>query len=93
MVLWPSLVDQRRPVAELQLAVKPEPESTVVIDCKDEGWDSVLYEKMWEMAPIELRTLHSSYESYMKQLAEMTSREFTLYPAENRGEFTRRSRK
>jgi hypothetical protein len=73
--------------------VKPEPESIVVIDGKDEGWDNVLYEKMWEMAPIELRTLHSSYESYMNQLAEMTSRQFTFYPAENRGEFSQRSPK
>ncbi len=73
--------------------MKPEPEPTVVIDCKDEGWDSVLYEKMWEMAPIELRTLHSSYKNYMKGLAEMTSRQFIFHPTENRGEFTRRSRK
>jgi hypothetical protein len=65
---------------------------SVVIDCKNEGWDSVLYEKMWETAPIELKTLHSSYEGYMKQLAEMTSRQFILHPEENRGEFTRRSR-
>ena len=71
--------------------MSPEHDS-VVIDCKDEGWDSVLYEKMWEMAPIELKTLHSSYEGYMKQLAEMSSREFIFYPEENRGKFTRRSR-
>jgi hypothetical protein len=73
--------------------VKPEPESTLVIDCKDEGWDNVLYEKMWETAPIELRTLHSSYESYMQQLAAMTSRQFTFYPAEHRGSFSSRLRK
>lgn len=87
-------IAQGRPLRSVPtLAVKPQPESTVVIDCKDEGWDNVLYEKMWEAAPIELRTLHSSYESYMKQLAEMTSREFIFYPAENRGAFTGRSRK
>ena len=73
--------------------MKPQPDSAVVIDCKDEGWDSVLYEKMWEAAPIELKTLHSSYESYMKGLAEMTSREFIFYPAENRGIFTKRTQK
>lgn len=73
--------------------MKVEPDGTVVIDCKDEGWDGVLYEKMWEQAPIELNTLHSSYETYMKQLAEMTSRKFIFYPAENRGRFTTRSPK
>jgi len=67
-------------------------DSPVVIDCKDEGWDNVLYEKLWEMGPIRLITLHSSYEGFMRQLAEMSSREFTLYAEENRGEFGRRSR-
>ena len=28
--------------------MKVEPDGTVVIDCKDEGWDGALYEKMWE---------------------------------------------
>ena len=72
--------------------MNPEHDSGVAIDCKDEGWDSILYEKLWERGPIELKTLHSSYEGYMKQLAEMSSREFNFYPAENRGVFTRRSR-
>ncbi len=44
------------------------------------------------MAPIELKTLHYSYQGYMNQLAEMTSGEFIFYPEENRGQFTRRSR-
>ena len=69
-----------------------EHESVVVIDCKDEGWDSVLYEKLWQPGPIQLKTLHSSYEAYMKQLAEMSSREFTFYAEDNRGQFSRRSR-
>ena len=38
-----------------------EHDSPVIIDCKDEGWDSVLYEKLWEKGPIRLITLHSSY--------------------------------
>jgi hypothetical protein len=62
-----------------------EQESPVIIDCRDEGWDNVLYEKLWEMGPIRLITLHSSYEEFMRQLAEMSSREFTLYPEENSG--------
>ena len=39
-----------------------EQDSPVIIDCKDEGWDNVLYEKLWEMGTIRLITLHSSYE-------------------------------
>lgn len=65
-----------------------ENDSLVVIDCKDEGWDNTLYDNLWSPRPIELRTLHSSYEPFMKQLAEMSSREFVMHTAENRGEFT-----
>ncbi len=72
--------------------MSPKHDSPVIIDCKHEGWDNVLYEKLWEMGPIRLITLHTSYEGFMRQLAEMSSREFTLYPEENRGEFSRRSR-
>ena len=67
-------------------------DSLFVIDCEDEGWDNVLYDTMWKAGPIELRTLHSSYEPFMKQLAEMSSRAFIMHHAENRGEFTRRSK-
>jgi hypothetical protein len=70
-----------------------KPESTVVIDCNDEDWDGTLYEKLWEQAPIQLKTLHSSYEAYMKSLAEVSSREFTYYPEDNTGRFSKRSRK
>ena len=70
-----------------------EDDSLLIIDCKDGGWDSILYEAIWTSRPIELRTLHPSYEPYMKQLAEMTSRWFIMYAAENRGEFTRRGKK
>jgi hypothetical protein len=72
--------------------MSPESNPVVTIDCKDEGWDNVLYDSLWKAEPIELRNLHSSYEPFMKQLAEMSSREFILHGAEYRGEFTRRSR-
>ena len=75
-----------------KLVMNAEQDSPVIINCKDEGWDSVLYEKLWETGPIRLITLHSSYEGFMRQLGEMNSREFTLYPEENRGEFSRRFR-
>ena len=67
-----------------------EHETSLVIDCKQEGWDNILYDNLWTPRPIELRTLHSSYEPYMKQLAEMSSREFIMHATENRGEFTGR---
>jgi len=70
--------------------MKSEDDSVVLIDCKEEGWDNVLYDNLFGKKPIELRNLHSSYEDYMKKLAEMCSREFIGQFAENRGEFTRR---
>ncbi len=73
--------------------MKPEDNPTVIIDCKHAGWDNFLYDNLWGAAPIELRNLHGSYESFMRQLAEMSSREFILHPRENKGEFTRRTRK
>jgi len=65
-------------------------DSVVAIDCKDEHWDDALYNSLYNRRLIELRNLHSSYEEYMKQLAEMHAMEFVGHFEENRGEFRRR---
>jgi hypothetical protein len=69
-----------------------ENEPVVIIDCKDEGWDNVLYDSLWNPRPIELRNLHITYEPYMKELANMSARQFIMHSSENRGEFTQRTR-
>jgi hypothetical protein len=76
---------------------KPSPKyedgSPVVIDCKDEHWDDTLYVNLYNRRAIQLRNLHSSYEGYMKEFAEMHFMEFVGHFAENRGEFKRRGTK
>lgn len=69
------------------LPIKNETDSLVIIDCKDEHWDSLLCDHLYNRRTIELRNLHSSYEEYMKQLAAMHSMEFVAHLGENRGEF------
>jgi hypothetical protein len=73
--------------------MKAGDDSVVVIDCKDEGWDSVLYESLHHRRPVDLKNLHSSYEDYMKQMAQHYSMVFVGHFAENRGEFRRRDAK
>jgi hypothetical protein len=62
-------------------------DDSVVIDCKVEDWDGCLYNSLGNRRRIELRNLHSSYEEYMKQLAELYHMEFIGESAENRGVF------
>ena len=70
--------------------MNPKDEPKVIIDCKDEGWDNVLYESLGSKKPVELRNLHSSYEPYMHQLADHYLMNFIGRLEENKGEFKRR---
>jgi len=70
---------------------KPENEEPpIVIDCKDAGWDDALYDALPRRRHIELKTLHSSYDHFCRQLAAMFDMEFIEHFSENRGEFRRR---
>jgi len=68
-------------------APPPESGNSVVIDCKEEGWDGILLRHLFRRRHIEIRNLHSSYASYMKQLAETSFMEFVGHFEDNRGEF------
>ena len=61
--------------------------ASVIIDCNAEDWDGALYAGLGNGRRVELRNLHSSYEKFMKQLADHYSMEFVGLFAENRGEF------
>lgn len=63
----------------------------VAIDCRVEDWDGCLYSNLYTRRRIELRNLHSSYEKYMSQLAELFCMEFIGHFTENRGEFKPRT--
>lgn len=67
--------------------VKCEDDCLVVIDCKHEDWDGKLCTSLYNRRMIELRNLHSSYEKYLEQLAELNDMEFVPHFSENRGEF------
>jgi hypothetical protein len=60
---------------------------TIVIDCKIEDWDSCLYNCLGNKSRIELRNLHSSYENFVRQLAELYCMQFVPHFGENLGEF------
>ncbi len=72
-------------------AVITADDGCVVIDCKVEDWDGCLYSSLYTRRRIELRNLHSSYESYMSQLADLYCMDFIGDFTHNRGEFKPRA--